>query len=371
VLNYVGPGGYLGELGMLAEVPEFRDLAPPGGRTATCTALDRVELIAIAPDEFRALAPWFARERQLSELTDRLRRRVTLRRFEPGEVILRQGAPAVEGLYLVRTGFVKVTESRHGDERVLNYVGPGGYIGEIGLLSDLPELSDLAPAGGVRTATCTALDHVDLVRIPPGDFRDLLEDYPDVKAMVIAEARRRLESNRRASLDLAETSLGEFLNQGLMNADALLVLDLEKCTRCDECTRACADTHEGVTRLIREGLRFDKFLVASSCRSCLDPYCLVGCPVGSISRGPQGEIRIADWCIGCGRCAENCPYGNINMVGDDDDSKKAHPRKATTCDLCKSLSPNHQPSCVYACPHDAAHRMTGTELLNQVRRNDR
>ena len=98
-----------------------------------------------------------------------------------------------------------------------------------------------------------------------------------------------------------------------MNAQSLLVLDLEKCTRCDECTKACADTHEGVTRLIREGLRFDKFLVASSCRSCLDPYCMVGCPVGSIRRRETREIIIEDWCIGCGKCAENCPYGNINM----------------------------------------------------------
>jgi len=35
-----------------------------------------------------------------------------------------------------------------------------------------------------------------------------------------------------------------------MNAQSLLVLDLEKCTRCDECTKACADSHDGVTRLI-------------------------------------------------------------------------------------------------------------------------
>src|SRR5262249_55799076 len=143
--------------------------------------------------EFRALASHFARVRQLNELIRRLQARVGLRRFEPGEVILRQGAPAVEGLYLVRTGFVKGSESRPGGERVLNYVGPGGYIGEIGLLSDFPELRDLAPSG-VRTATCTALDHVDLVRIPAADFREILEDYPAVKAMVLEEARRRLES---------------------------------------------------------------------------------------------------------------------------------------------------------------------------------
>jgi Fe-S-cluster-containing hydrogenase component 2 len=219
----------------------------------------------------------------------------------------------------------------------------------------------------VRTATCTALDHVDLVRIAAEDFRAIVEQFPTVRAAVVADARSRLESDRQAMLAVRNVSLDDFLDQGLMNAQSLLVLDLLKCTRCDECTRACADTHQGVTRLIREGLRFDKFLVASSCRSCLDPYCMVGCPVGSIRRRASREIIIEDWCIGCGLCAENCPYGNINMVEQYDKVKKAEVRKATTCDLCSSLGPNHEPSCVYACPHDAAHRMSGHELLDLVR----
>ena len=62
-----------------------------------------------------------------------------------------------------------------------------------------------------------------------------------------------------------------------------------------------------MTRLIREGLRFDKFLVASSCRSCLDPYCMVGCPVGSIRRRESREIIIENWCIGCGLCSRIAP----------------------------------------------------------------
>jgi CRP-like cAMP-binding protein/Fe-S-cluster-containing hydrogenase component 2 len=300
------------------------------------------------------------------QIVDDLRPRVSLRRCEPGEVIFRQGAPAVDGLYLVRTGFVKVSQARPGGERVLNYAGPGGYIGEIGVLSDLPELRDLAPTG-VRTATCTALDHDELVRITSADFRAILDQAPAVRAAVIAEARKRLEQNQQDQREVRETPLETFLDQGLMEAQSLLVLDLVKCTRCDECTKACADTHQGVTRLVREGLRFDQFLVASSCRSCLDPYCMVGCPVGSIRRRQSREIVIEDWCIGCGLCAENCPYGNINMVEQYDKTRKADVRKATTCDLCTSLGPSHEPSCVYACPHDAAHRMTGTELLDLVR----
>jgi CRP-like cAMP-binding protein/Pyruvate/2-oxoacid:ferredoxin oxidoreductase delta subunit len=319
--------------------------------------LRSVELFASLwdkPAEFDAFANWF-------------RSRVRLRRCEPGEVIFQQGAPPFDGFYLVRTGFVKVTQSQPGGERVLNYIGPGKYIGEIALLSGLPELRDLAPAG-VRTATCTALDHVDLVRIAPEDFQEILRLYPHVAARVVSEARERLIANRQALHKVQVTSLDQFLSQGLNIAAQVLVLDLEKCTRCDECTKACADTHEGVTRLVREGLRFDKFLVASSCRSCLDPYCLVGCPVGSISRDREGVIQIADWCIGCGLCAANCPYGNINMIEEYDGEKKAYLPKATTCDLCKSLGEGSEPSCVYACPHDAAHRMKGSELLKIVQR---
>jgi CRP-like cAMP-binding protein/Fe-S-cluster-containing dehydrogenase component len=318
-------------------------------------------------------------EAQFEEFVASMREKVSLRRCDPGETIVRQGATAEDGFYLVRTGFVKVTQERPGGELVLNYIGPGGYFGEIALLADLPELRGHLPRGGVRVATCTALDHVDVVRFTPEDFRSILDRFPSVRDVLVREAIERLEQNRLAMQEAQTVPLGDFLGQGLMNAQSLLVLDLEKCTRCDECTKACADTHEGVTRLVREGLRFDKFLVASSCRSCLDPYCMVGCPVGSIRRRESREIIIEDWCIGCGKCAENCPYGNINMhpfptgeYGPDPDRPDRKipvvQQKATTCDLCKSLSPNHEPSCVYACPHDAAHRMSGRELLELVDR---
>ena len=168
---------------------------------------------------------------------------------------------------------------------------------------------------------------------------------------------------------VGEVPVDQFLEQGLMEAQSLLVLDLEKCTRCDQCVRACADAHDGVSRLVREGLRFDKYLVATSCRQCRDPLCMVGCPVGSIRRRNSLEVLIEDWCIGCGLCANNCPYGNINLhpfpVELDDPQ---HPgrmiagtrQKATSCDLCHD---HEEPSCVYACPHDAAHRVNPPEFF--------
>ncbi len=162
---------------------------------------------------------------------------------------------------------------------------------------------------------------------------------------------------------LRSVPLDQFLAQGLMEAQSLLILDLERCTRCDACVRACADAHDGITRLVREGLRFEKYLVATSCRQCRDPLCMVGCPVGSIRRRHSLEVIIEDWCIGCGLCAKNCPYGNINLhpftvMAEDADQpgrkKAVVKQKATSCDLCTE---HKEPSCVYACPHDAAHRV--------------
>lgn len=285
------------------------------------------------------------------DFVDYLRDRVELVRFSPGQVICRQGE-AADAFYLVRLGFVKVSEAHPGGDLVLAYIPRGGYFGEIGLLG-----------GGVRTATCTALDHVEVVRIGGEEFGAMVEHFPGVRAELERVAVERREQNRARAAATDAVAVGDFLAQGLMEAQSLLVLDLERCTRCDQCVRACADAHDGVTRLVREGLRFDKYLVATSCRQCRDPLCMVGCPVGSIRRRNSLEVIIEDWCVGCGLCASNCPYGNISLhsfavKGADPDHHgrtiATTRKKATGCDLCMDQA---EPSCVYACPHDAAHRV--------------
>jgi CRP-like cAMP-binding protein len=283
------------------------------------------------------------------DFIDSLRSKVELIRYGKGDVICRQGDIA-DAFYLVRIGFVKVSEAHPEGELVLAYLGRGGYFGEIGLLGE-----------GRRTATCTALDHVEVVRIQADDFHRMMDAFPEVRQSLETVARQHVEQNRRRLETTTSVPLGQFLAQGLMEAQSLLILDLERCTRCDACVRACADAHDGVTRLIREGLRFDQYLVATSCRQCRDPLCMVGCPVGAIRRRDSLEVIIEDWCIGCGLCARNCPYGNINM----------HPftrqgvvkQKATSCDLCTEHA---EPSCVYACPHDAAHRVEPNQFFSSL-----
>jgi Fe-S-cluster-containing hydrogenase component 2 len=294
------------------------------------------------------------------DFIDHLRERVELLRFTPGQTICKQGDPA-DSFYLVRLGFVKISETYPGGELVLAYLSRGDYFGEIGLLG-----------GGGRTATCTALDHVELVRISAEDFRAMVEKFPAVRQGLENIARERQEANRERLGMVRSVPLERFLSQGLMEAQSLLVLDLDKCTRCDACVTACADSHDGVTRLVREGLRFENFLVATSCRQCRDPLCMVGCPVGAIRRRNSLEVIIEDWCVGCGLCAKNCPYGNINMhsfaAQADDHENPGHKKaviqkKATTCDLCTEQA---EPSCVYACPHDAAHRVEPRDFFSET-----
>ena len=70
-----------------------------------------------------------------SDFIDSLRNSVELQRYGKGDVICRQGELA-DSFYLIRIGFVKVTEARPGGDLVLAYLGRGGYFGEIGLLTE-------------------------------------------------------------------------------------------------------------------------------------------------------------------------------------------------------------------------------------------
>ena len=211
----------------------------------------------------------------------------------------------------------------------------------------------------------------------------MLRKFGLLRERVVKQSLARLRSST-----VGHRILDEYVAQGLFEGQSILVLDLDNCTRCDACTRGCVEQHGTSThgipipRLLRAGRRLDNFMVATSCRSCTDPHCMVGCPVDSIHRGKHLQIVIEDHCIGCGLCAENCPYGSIFMIPnernrilmpDPDDVGRTHlvgQLKAANCDLCDAMGElsSPRPACVAACPHDAAFRVTGPQLLERVMR---
>lgn len=222
-------------------------------------------------------------------------------------------------LEAIFSGIIRNFYQRVGPECVLSYSARGDFLGEMGLLAFEPRTASLIgfshPAEGGRKDS----GRVELVKIPRDLFRQLIEANPVFRAKVEAEtAKRARQAKKLAQQSIADEGGLQFSDRfeklGLIQGQKLMLIDLNRCTRCDECVRACVNTHDdGRSRLFLDGPRFNNYLVPVTCRSCLDPVCMIGCPVASIHRGDLGQMIIENWCIGCGLCAKQCPYGSIQM----------------------------------------------------------
>ncbi|KAJ8136130.1 hypothetical protein OY671_010657, partial [Metschnikowia pulcherrima] len=115
-------------------------------------------------------------------------------------------------------------------------------------------------------------------------------------------------------VDLYSEQAKFLVSQGSGEATDVSLIDETSCVGCDNCEKACADSHDGSSRSDREaGRSFAHSHVPTSCRHCEHPHCVADCPPNAIQRGPDGEVSINDTCIGCGNCQRNCPYGVIRM----------------------------------------------------------
>ena len=115
---------------------------------------------------------------------------------------------------------------------------------------------------------------------------------------------------------------------GIVDGVNLLVMDMDLCIRCGNCSLACHRVH-GQSRLLRRGIHIERpiksgsastqhVLSPSVCMHCKDPECLTGCPTGAIFRDLKGDVDINPaTCIGCFDCATQCPYNAISMVPRD------------------------------------------------------
>ncbi len=271
----------------------------------------------------------------------------------------------VNGLILIRSGFARLSRQHGVGHRTIAYLGKGHTFGLRELYHNwkmkrqLPYLLSLRAIGYVDTI------HVPTEIVEKWLFPNLtLEQTPPP----IADGQEPLVRERRQQSreEPLETSLLEFLLESrVINGTQAMLVDRDRCTRCDDCVRACAIAHQGNPRFIRSGAIHDHWMIAQACMHCMDPVCMIGCPTGAIRRDEHsGVIHINDsTCIGCGTCANSCPYQNIQMVpirssqgepiiGENDQLPIL---KATKCDLC--MEQLGGPACQRACPHDALLRI--------------
>ncbi|HYI39097.1 MAG TPA: cyclic nucleotide-binding domain-containing protein [Allosphingosinicella sp.] len=307
-----------------------------------------------------------------------------------GEAILSEGDEGRD-IFVIRQGSMVVEKAIGGRPIFLSYLPAGSYVGEMALLE-----------GGRRTATVRAAIKSEVIRLDGAAFRRLLDRKPDL----LARARRDMASRQQlndfieakkdgfgGAVDLYSSVASFLVENGIGEATDVLLIDETLCVGCDNCERACADSHEGLSRLDREaGKTYAHLHVPTSCRHCEHPHCMVDCPPNAIHRGPDGEVFIDETCIGCGNCQRNCPYGVIRMEkvppkkppllawllaglgpGPGEPSKQwidkrvsaDTPKKAVKCDMCAGISGG--PACVRACPTGAAIRVAPEQFLTVAR----
>jgi Fe-S-cluster-containing dehydrogenase component/DMSO reductase anchor subunit len=145
-------------------------------------------------------------------------------------------------------------------------------------------------------------------------------------------------------------------------------VDLDRCSGCKSCVAACHSLNgldEGESfrdvGLLVGGGDSDPFLqhVTAACHHCLEPACLIACPVDAYEKNLTTGIvkHLDDQCIGCRYCTLACPY----------DVPKYHHRLGIVrkCDMCSTrLAVGEAPACVQSCPSEAiAIRLASTRQI--------
>ncbi len=395
----IGTGSIFGEVGLISGRPRGATIrAAEDSILVEVSRIAALRLMAAVPAARRAVTR-ISIERQLLQMfgsgltPDDLAEVVEaaeLKQVRAGEAIITEGEDSYD-IYAIRQGSMVVEKNIGGKPVFLSYLPAGSYVGEMALID-----------GGRRTATVRAAIRSEVIKLNGDAVRRLLEREPALLAKLKGDMSTRqqltsfIESKREGFGGVVDmySSVASFLvENGIGEATDVLLIDENLCVGCDNCEKACADSHEGLSRLNREaGKTYAHLHVPTSCRHCEHPHCMADCPPNAIHRGPDGEVFIDDTCIGCGNCQRNCPYGVIRLdkvppkkpnllawliaglgPGPGEPPKKwtakrvspETPKKAIKCDMCSGIAGG--PACVRACPTGAAIRVAPEEFLTVAR----
>ena len=397
----IGQGSIFGEVGLISGRKRGATIrAAEDSILVEVSRTAALKLMASVPAAKRAVTR-ISTERQLLQMfgsgltSEDLAEVIETAELKPvraGEAIIKEGADDFD-MYVIRSGSMVVEKSIGGKPVFLSYLPAGSYVGEMALIDR-----------SRRTATVRAAIKSEVIKLDGEAFRRLLDRKPDLLAKAKRDMASRQDLNAfvEAKKDSFSTvvdmysSVANFLvENGVGEATDVLLIDENLCVGCDNCEKACADSHDGLSRLDREaGRTYAHLHVPTSCRHCEHPHCMADCPPNAIHRGPDGEVFIDETCIGCGNCQRNCPYGVIRMdkvppkkpgllswlflglgPGPGEPSKEwayAHaepgvekPKKAIKCDMCSGIEGG--PACVRACPTGAAIRVAPEQFLTVSR----
>lgn len=424
-IGLLEPGACFGEMALLAGVERNATVAVPQNHTATVLEVTRpaLRLLRKLPKFGQILdetyrTHGFARVLEdLTQITDKtlseplvreLKQSARYMVYGKNHVLCKEKTP-IDRVFLIKSGWVRRSRGIpfHAaspevvmgmDESIgVDFLGAGNCLGLEGVtkserwkysasLMARTEVLEIALAtfsADVRAELFAALSPFSSAddALPP-----TLESVADINALKSAE---------------------EEIGTGIIDGSNVLVMDMDLCVRCGNCSLACHKVH-GQSRLLRRGIQIERpvaigkkrlqhALVPQVCMHCADPECLTGCPTGSIFRDPLGHVDIdRETCIGCFDCATQCPYDAISMVPRDAPANgggffstlarvfsfridetpapsAADDVVAIKCNLCEGTSLNpagarrQAYSCEENCPTGALVRVNPLEYFDEVK----
>jgi thioredoxin reductase/Fe-S-cluster-containing hydrogenase component 2 len=310
---------------------------------------------------FRTLHHTMAPNAPIDTIRD-IAKNAVLRKFASNDVLYSEGDPA-DTVYLLRSGSLTLSRNIANEDRIVAYRAAGEYAGLMGLSGD-----------ALYMDTATATVATVAIGISLTSFNKLLMADQDLHSQIRQQIEKSLTQYIRMQVQPQSSEILSFMmSQGLGEATDVLIIDESICIGCDNCEKACAATHSGISRLDRKaGPTFASLHIPSACRHCEHPHCMQDCPPDAIHRSSSGGVYIDDSCIGCGNCVQNCPYDVIQMaevtnkrsLWDNFFGKpiEAVGKTAVKCDMCKDEKTGS--ACVNSCPTGAAIRVHAEQLVD-------
>ena len=292
------------------------------------------------------------------------------RSFKSRESIFRAGDLSQSAFFVVE-GLVQLQRPVGERQQVCAYLSRGDLFGH-----------EDALGGRTRSLNAVALGSTVCLEFQNRAVRSLLDRNPDLGSFLRRISRERETFQEQLAMD-AQAGVTQHVFRDVYRmqmARSLLAIDQESCVRCGQCSWACAETHEGITRLLRRGDKIvtelsgesvgrRALLLPNSCQHCQNPACMIDCPTGAIGRDPEGEVFIRqELCTGCEACAKACPWENIAMAPRPSSPPKegsfSSKTVAVKCDLCRDYA---APACVRSCPTQSILRLDPQQDFAHVR----
>ncbi len=342
----VSPGDIIGEMSILAGVPRSATVKAPAAGSVKILEMQRpaLRLLRKLPQFGQSLDRSYrhhGRNQILQVLSSTqhlptdavkaLEQISVFRVYARGHVLFHAGE-AISRIYVIKTGWIRMSPQM----KTTLLGGPAAPAGNGGGAWDTPSPDSYfgpSHAFGLEGVgqdakwqmTGVLLGRTEMLEVSVAELRknpQLLQALGGALGQLqIAPA----EAQRGLPIPVAEAQR-ELISTGLVDGTNLLLMDMELCVRCGNCSLACHRQH-GNSRLLRRGISITRptkqkknahtqfLLNPSVCMHCMDPECMTGCPTGAIGRFPGGYVDInPPTCIGCGDCATQCPYDAISLI---------------------------------------------------------